>query len=149
MNEFEIVTVIQRPVDEVFAFVEKAENTPLYSPSVSEAHQTAEAPIGVGSTAVLVGKFLGRRFETTWEVFDYKLNERFASKTVSGPFDLEITNTFEPEGAGTKITGLYRGESRGFFKLAEPVIFRITKKQFEASAETMRELLEAEDQPGS
>ena len=99
---------------------------------------------GVGSTAVLSGHFLGRRFETTWETTDYKLNEKLDNKTISGPFYLEISATYEPGGGGTKVISRYRGESRGFFKLAEPLVFRITKKQFEASAETMKELLEAE-----
>jgi hypothetical protein len=145
MNEFEIVNVINRPLAEVFAYASAVENVPMYSPTVTEAHQTSPGPVGIGSTGIMTGHFLGRHFESTFETTDYKLNEHFAAKTVSGPFHLEITHNFDatPEG-GTRIVSHYRGESRGFFKLAEPIMFRVTKKQFEASADTMRELLEAE-----
>jgi hypothetical protein len=48
----------------------------------------------------------------------------------------------EPAGAGTQVTSLYRGESRGFFKLAEPLVVRLTRKHFETAAENLRTLLE-------
>jgi len=144
MNEFEIVNIVKRPVEEVFAFVEKAENISMYNPAVREARKTSEGPIGIGSTAVMTGRFLGRDFDTSWETVDYKLNERFEAKTVSGPFHLEILSTFEATtDGGTRITQHCKGDTRGFFKLAEPVVFRITRKQFEASAEALKELLEA------
>jgi uncharacterized protein YndB with AHSA1/START domain len=143
MNEFEIETTVDRPVAEVFAFVTDVAKLPLYNPSVTEARWTSAGEVGVGSTSVSTGQFLGRRYETGWEVTDYKANEMLASRTVSGPFHLEITQTFDRTDGGTRINSRYRGESRGFFKLAEPVVFRIAKKQFEAAAETLKELLEA------
>src|SRR5437588_9568279 len=104
MNEFDIVNVINRPVEEVFAFVEKVENVPTYNPAVREARQTSDGPIAIGAVAVMTGQFLGRGFETTWEIVDYKANERLATKTVSGPFHMELTTTFEPTGeGGTKV----------------------------------------------
>ena len=44
--------------------------------------------------------------------------------------------------AGTQVTSLYRGESRGFFKLAEPLVVRLTRKRFETAADNLRALLE-------
>ena len=104
---------------------------------------TGDAPIKVGSSVVYVGKFLGRTFESASECTEYKVNERFVSKTTSGPFHLEVENTLERVGPGTKLTTLYRGESRGFFKLAEPVMVHLTKRQFETATENMKALLEA------
>jgi hypothetical protein len=43
---------------------------------------------------------------------------------------------------GTRVTANYRGESRGFFKLAEPLVVRLTKKHFEAACENLRTLLD-------
>jgi hypothetical protein len=48
----------------------------------------------------------------------------------------------EPVAAGTQVTSFYRGESRGFFKLAEPLVVRLTKKHFETAADNLRALLE-------
>jgi hypothetical protein len=55
-----------------------------------------------------------------------------------------VETTLEPVDGGTRVTSVYRGESRGYFKLAEPVITRLTRKQFETAAENMKALLEAE-----
>jgi len=48
----------------------------------------------------------------------------------------------EPAGAGTKLTMHCRGESRGFFKVAEPLVVRLTKRQVEAAGENLKALLE-------
>jgi hypothetical protein len=48
----------------------------------------------------------------------------------------------EPVAAGTQVTSFYRGESRGFFKLAEPLVVRLTRKHFETAADNLRALLE-------
>jgi hypothetical protein len=145
VNEFDIVTVINRPAAEVFAFVADPTNIPLYNSNVTEARLESPEPLAIGSTMALAGHFLGRRYETTWEVTDLKENEVQALKTVSGPFYLELTTRYEEVDGGTRVSSHYRGESRGFFKLAEPVVIRVTKKQFESAAQILKELLEADE----
>ncbi len=144
MNEFDIVTVIDRPADQVFAFLVDVDRAADWNPQVTEARKTSDGPLGVGTTLLYVGKFLGRRFESVSECTVYTPNERFSTKTISGPFHLEIENTLSSVDGGTKLATIYRGESRGFFKLAEPVIVRLTKKQFETATENLKALLEAE-----
>ena len=100
-----------------------------------------------GATVVYAGSFLGRKYETQAICTDWTENKRFATKTISGPFYIEIDTTLEPVGTGTRVTSLYRGESRGFFKFAEPLVVRMTKKQFETPADAdgrRRPLLKAE-----
>jgi len=48
----------------------------------------------------------------------------------------------EPSGGGTTLTIHCRGESRGFFKLAEPLVVRLTKRQVETAAGNLKALLE-------
>jgi len=144
MNEFDVVTVINRPVDQVFAFLVDAGKTSDWTPGLTEARQTSDGPVGVGTTVLFIGKFLGRSFESLSEVTDYVPNEEFSSKTTSGPIHLEVDSTLQPVDGGTRLATVYRGESRGFFKLAEPVIVRLTRKHFETAAENLKALLEAE-----
>jgi hypothetical protein len=47
----------------------------------------------------------------------------------------------EPVAEGTRVTCTYRGESRGFFKLAEPLVVRLSKKHWETAADNLCELL--------
>jgi len=144
MNEFDVVTVINRPVDQVFAFLVDPGKTSDWTPGLTEARQTSDGPVGVGTTVLFIGKFLGRSFESLSEVTDYVPNEKFSSKTTSGPIHLEVDCTLQPVDGGTRLATVYRGESRGFFKLAEPVIVRLTRKHFETAAENLKALLEAE-----
>jgi uncharacterized protein YndB with AHSA1/START domain len=144
VNEFEIVTVINRPPEDVFGALQDFEKAPLWNPGVTEVRQTSAGPLGVGATIVYVGRFLGRSYESPSVYAEYVANERFASKTTSGPFHLEVENTLDPVEGGTRLTARYRGESRGFFKLAEPVVVRLTKKHFETASENLKALLEAD-----
>jgi hypothetical protein len=48
----------------------------------------------------------------------------------------------EPVDGGTKVTDHYRGETRGFFKVAEPIAVRLAKRQFENDSENLKTLLE-------
>jgi uncharacterized protein YndB with AHSA1/START domain len=143
MNEFEIVVVIDRPVADVFAALVDVERTPDWNPGVTEVRRSGDGPVEVGSTTVYVGKFLGRNFESPSTCTDYVAGEKFSSKSASGPFDLEVANHLESVDEGTKLTTVYRGESKGFFKLAEPVVVRLAKKQFETATENLKALLEA------
>jgi carbon monoxide dehydrogenase subunit G len=144
MNEFQITVVINRPVSKVFQAMDDFEKAPNWNPGVTEVRRVDEGPIKLGSTVVYIGKFLGRNFESHSQYVEYVPNERSATKTISGPFHLEIENTFEAVDGGTRLTSTFRGESRGFFKLAEPVVVRLTKRQFETATENLKELLEAD-----
>ena len=102
----------------------------------------AIAAFTVHGFSVAIGHFLGRRYESPSEYTEYIANKMWVDKTTSGPFQLELAATLDPVEAGTKITAHYRGESRGFFRLAEPLVVRLTKRQAEAAGENLKALLE-------
>jgi uncharacterized protein YndB with AHSA1/START domain len=143
MNEFEIETLIDRPVDVVFTALVDLGRTPDWNPGVSQVRRAEDGPVEVGSAVVYVGKFLGRSFESPSECTEFVAGQRFAAKSTSGPFYLEVENRLESTDNGTKVTSTYRGESRGFFKLAEPVVFRLAKNHFETAMENFKALVEA------
>jgi ribosome-associated toxin RatA of RatAB toxin-antitoxin module len=142
MDEFTIVTVIGRPVEEVFAVSEDVAKMPLWNPGMSEARITSDGPLQPGATLVFRGTFLGRAYETNAVCTACTENKQIATKSTAGPFYLETDTVLEPVDAGTRVTSTYRGESRGFFKLAEPLVIRLAKKHFEAAGENLRTLLE-------
>jgi uncharacterized protein YndB with AHSA1/START domain len=143
MNEFQIVRVIERTAEDVFASLVNFERIPDWNSSVVEVRWKHDEPLAVGSTITYVGKFLGRTFESDAQVTEIVPGARFSSKSVSGPFLLEVENNLETVEGGTRITSDFRGESRGFFKLAEPVMVRLSKNLFETSTDNLKALLEA------
>jgi carbon monoxide dehydrogenase subunit G len=144
MNEFEIVTTIDRPVEAVWAFLQDFTRIPEWNPQITEVRRPIDGPFAVGSTVVYVGKFLGRAFESPSQCTELIANQRRVNKSTGGPFQLEVEDTLQPVEGGTKLTSVYRGESHGFAKLAEPVVVRLAKKQFETAAENMKALLEVD-----
>jgi hypothetical protein len=117
--------------------------TPL-SERISESFRRQLEALPSPSRRLLVytGTFLGRRCESTVVCTDLAANKRFATRTTAGPFDLEVDITLEPSPGGTRVLNTCRGESRGFYKLAEPLVVRLTKKQTEAAYDNLRTLLE-------
>jgi hypothetical protein len=59
-----------------------------------------------------------------------------------GTVHLEVDQALEPAGAGTKLVIHCRADSRGFFRLAEPLVIRLTKRQAETAAGNLKTLLE-------
>jgi carbon monoxide dehydrogenase subunit G len=142
MNEFEVMTVINRPVEDVFAAVRDVAKSPLWTPGLLEVQRTSEDPLEVGGTMVYVGTFLGRRFESPVACTALVENKQMTTTTTGGPYFLEVDQQLEPDGAGTKLTVHCKGESRGFIKFAEPLVVRLTQRQFDTGNSNLKALLE-------
>jgi Polyketide cyclase / dehydrase and lipid transport len=122
-HEFSGSTTIDRPIDEVFAFLADGANDPKFSPRVAEIRRTTDGPIGVGtvfeSTVKDAGMTTRRRFELTEFEAPTKIRWSERSKNMVtvpvGGYDLErvgdtqtkvtIHNTFEGHGFGKLIVG--------------------------------------------
>lgn len=141
MIRVENSTVINRPVHEVFAYMTEPKNLPEWNSLLLEAR--AEGPVRQGTKIHTVAKFLGRKMESTSEVIEYETNKKFVAKTPS-PFPITNTTLLEAEGGGTKVIAVFEGEPGGFFKLGEPIVARIAKKQRQAQFDTLKEILEAQ-----
>ncbi len=142
MAKLEISTVINRPVEEVFAFLSNPENDPKWRSGI-EVKKTSEGPIGVGATYRTVVTALGRRIEGEIEFTEYEPNRRCATKTKSWPIPVESQWTFERVEGGTRVDVTLVAEPGGFFKLAEPLLVSILKRQFEADSANLKDLMEA------
>jgi uncharacterized membrane protein len=143
MARVEASVVINRPLEEVFAFASNPENDMQWESDVSDVEQTSEGPLSVGATYRGVIQFLGQRIEWTGEVTHYEPNERVHFKLAAGPLHLEETATFERIDSGTRVTVVYEGDAGGFFKLAEPVVVRMFQKQIEGNLANLKDVLEA------
>ncbi len=143
MARIEASVVINRPIEEVFAFVTDFEKAPQWMSELVEAKQTSEGPVGVGTTISAVASPLGRRIESTQEVVEYEPNAKYAIKSTSGPVASKDGYTFEAVAGGTKITRVAEAEMSGFFRLAEPLAGRMMRRQFETNFANLKDLLEA------
>ena len=141
-SEFSVV--INRPVEEVFAFANDLESDPQWMAAVSERKKTSEGPVGVGTTFHDTGTLLGRKVENNYEVTEYEPNAKLGIKTISGSIPIEATSTCEPVEGGTRFTMAGAADVAGIFKFAEPFVTRIMKRELEADLANLKDLLEAQ-----
>ena len=145
MIRLENSIVINKPVEEVFEYMANSENNPQWQSSAQEVVKTSDGPIGVGTTYSSVSQLLGKRLESVVEYTAYEPNKTVAGKVTSGPIPFQFETTFEPAAeGGTKVTSSGRGDAGGFFKLAEPLVARMLKRQTETNTANLKDLLEAQ-----
>ena len=143
MVKLETSNVINRPIEEVFALLSNAENDPKWQSGIIESKKTSDGPVGVGTTWRRVSQLIGRRIESESEITEYELNRKYTVKSKSGPFPFEGRTTFERVEGGTRINLKGEAEIGGFFKLAEPLVVGMVKRQFEGDNANLKDLMEA------
>jgi len=135
--------VVQRPIDEVFAYFTDPAMIPEWQASALEARLEGEGPMRAGSRVVETRKFLGRRMESRMEVLDYEPPRRFTVKVSSGPVPFQARTELTEEDGGTRVQSIIEGEPGGFFKLAEPIVARALRRELQGNLETLKDVLES------
>ena len=141
-------TRIDRPSEEVFAYIPNFENNPKWQSGMVAAKFTSEGPLRVGSTYSQQAKFLGRNIESTFEVLEYEPDRMVRAATTAGSFPITFTRVVEPIDGGTKVTAIIEGEARGFFKLAKSLMARMVQRSVDADYENLKRILEGEGMDG-
>ena len=142
MIRVEMSTIIERPVEEVFAYVGDQTNATAWQAGVVEVRRTSDGPIGVGTTHTLVRTFMRRRMEASNEYVAYEPNERITFKITSGSARMEASYFFEVVDDGTRLTSRIEMDASGFMSLAEPVIAAGLKREMKAAFRALKDLLE-------
>jgi ligand-binding SRPBCC domain-containing protein len=138
--------VINRPPEEVFDYVANRQNLREWSGLVQEVRGETQGPlVEEGVRFTTVAKFLGRSFETPFEVIVHDPPRRHTDRSTGGPFPQEYTHIFEEvEGGRTRLTEVTEGEPGSFFRLAGPLLEMAGRRRFRADLETLKDLMEAQ-----
>lgn len=143
MARFDVGNTIKRPVEDVFAVLSDFSSGSKWSSGVSEPpKKTSDGPIGVGTTWHSIGKAAGRKIESDFEYIEFEPNRKIVSTTTK-PFPITSTITTESVAGGTRVSQTIEAQPGGFFKLAEPLVVTITKRQFQSDLDNLRDLMEA------
>jgi carbon monoxide dehydrogenase subunit G len=145
MPRVEEEIVIDRPPEDVFAFVTDPENDREWVSTAVERQREKEGPIGVGSRIRAVDKFLGRRIESTLEVTEHEPNTRSAIR-LEGPISASGTYVLEPENGRTRfrwvldaeagLGGLYLG------RVTDPLVTFIFRRRIRSDLRRLKGALE-------
>ena len=114
---------IERPCAAVAGYAADPSNAPEWYANIGSVEWLTDPPVRLGSRMAFVARFLGRRLAYTYEIVDYAPGERLVMRTAQGPFPMETTYTWRPDGAGrTQMTLRNRGEPAGFSRLVGPFL---------------------------
>ncbi len=134
--------VINRPIEEVFAYVSDLTNGPEWQTGLIEVRKTTAAPLGVGAQFTFVRKFLGRKLEASNMFTVYSPNEIITFATTTGPMAVEASYRFKTEQEGSRITCKIEMKPEGFSRLAEPLIAASVRREMSAEFAYLKDLLE-------
>ena len=136
--------VINRPVEEVFAFVMDANKWPLWNEELVQVEQSSEGPVGVGTTYRGIADFMGRM---AWraQITEYQPREKVSQRMSVGPVQIEGSWLFEPVEGGTSFTMRTQGETGGLSAMLGPVIESALKRRLEANLAQLKAMIEEEE----
>src|SRR3990172_11232505 len=104
MPRLQASTTINRPIEEVFAYVTDLRNNMQWMTGVIAAQMDVDGPIMVGSTYTFNMKTMGMKLETKGVVTAYESPKTYAWKATSGPFPMSGSTSFESTDGGTRVT---------------------------------------------
>ena len=143
MTAITLSVTVDRPVEEVWAFLSDFGNTTRWSRGVLAARQTSAGPLGAGSTLQTVVKAFGRRRTADYLVTEYEPNHAFAFEVTSGPMTSRARYSVEPAGAGTRLTASGEAEVTGLYRLLAPLLVRTLERHRPDDLATLKRILEA------
>ncbi|MEU9994140.1 SRPBCC family protein [Streptomyces sp. NPDC048370] len=129
-GQFEATTDVDRPIEEVFAFLADGRNDPKFSPRVQKIERVPDTPTAVGtvfrSTVKDAGMTTSREFRITEFDAPHRIRWAETSKNIvmarEGGYDLSalpdgrtrvrIHNVLEGHGVGKLLVGLALGAAR-------------------------------------
>src|ERR671914_1714546 len=125
-GRFETTVVIDRPIEEVFAFLADGENDPKFSPRVLEIAKTTDGPPGVGTVFASTVKDAGVKTKREFRLTEFERPTRIRWTEISknlvtvpeGGYDLA------PDGSGTRLSFYNVLAGHGLGKLLAPMALR-------------------------
>jgi uncharacterized protein YndB with AHSA1/START domain len=144
-GRFETTVVIDRPIEEVFAFLADGENDPKFSPRVLEIAKTTDGPPGVGTVYASTVKDAGVKTRREIKLTEFEPPTRIRWSEVSknlvtapeGGYDLA------PEGTGTRVRFHNVLEGHGPGKLIAPLALRSARKNADEFGKAIKAAVEA------
>lgn len=142
MLSMEHTVTIDRPVEDVFAYVADTSNEGKWHTDVVDIEP--EQLLEMGSEFRMLIDFMGQS-EYRCEVTAYEPGERIEIKTIEGPRKPTLTHRFEQADGATAYTREMVMETEGLFKVLGPIMKAtgIADKRNAQFAENLKNLLES------
>jgi hypothetical protein len=144
-GRFGATVVIDRPIDEVFAFLADGENDPKFSSRVLEMAKQTDGPPGVGTVYASTVKDAGMKTKREFKLTEFEAPSKIRWAEISknlvtapeGGYDLA------PAGDGTSVAFFNVLEGHGPGALIAGLALRSARKGADAFAQAIKVAVEA------
>jgi uncharacterized protein YndB with AHSA1/START domain len=138
----ETSTQIDRPVEDVFAYVDDLGRLPEWIDILAQS-VASETPTRVGTRVDNRVHLLGRNFGNILEVVEHEPNQRLVLST-DRPFAVQATFAFEPVDGGTTFSVVLEAQpgASTFFRLGEPILTGVGRRRFKGHLRRLKRRLE-------
>ncbi len=143
MITLNLSTLVDRPMQDVFAFLSNPLNLPKWQSMVASIEQVTPGAVGVGSKYKVTAEMMGRKIDGVLEMTTFAPPDKIGFINNAGPMQVTITITLKPVGTGAKIALHAEGNPGGVFKIAEGILANQVKSQMEANLARLKSVLEA------
>jgi uncharacterized membrane protein len=135
---------IERPPEDVFAYLDQLERHTEWQDNLVEAKVQTEGPPGVGTRVAETRRVPGGPRPFTYEITEHDPPRRFAFRVVEGPVRPVGTVTVDPAGEGrSRVTLELAFEGHGLGKLLAPMARRNAAKTVPQDQVRLKQRLEA------
>ena len=134
--------LIERPVEDVFAYVTDVTNDPAWHTDVLEARKTTEGPPGVGTVWHAKFKPSMGISEGDMQVVSFEPNREQVMRGDVGPMHPTLTYLLEPVDAGTRFTRRVQISVSGWMKIMAPMMGLMLPKQNKGFLTNLKRVLE-------
>lgn len=144
MVDVHVETVINRPPDHVAAYAGNPDNAPEWYSNIKSVQWHTQPPMAVGSKLAFSARFLGRTLDYVYEIIELLPGQRLVMRTAQGPFPMQTTYAWTPEGqASTRMVLRNTGSPAGFSKIAGAVMAPMMRRAMRKDLRKLKELLES------
>jgi uncharacterized protein YndB with AHSA1/START domain len=142
MIQHEVSIHLDRPVEQVFAFLADTGKVSTWQSNLIKMEQLTEGPLRLGSRFREVRRLGRRESEIQAEITTFEPNKRFETKTTTKP-QVTVSYSFEAEDGGTRLNHKFVMLTSGLMRLLEPLIASSIKKESQSDFETLKRILES------
>jgi ribose 5-phosphate isomerase B len=135
---------VNRPPEAVFDYLTNPSSLPEWQTAKTSVEQLTDGAPGPGTRFRERTKGPGgKEFEQVVEFTEFDRPRRVNVHVVEGPYPVDGTWTFEPDGTGTHVAFVAEGTLRGAMRPLQPLVQRMVARQFAAYHRNLRRNLEA------
>src|SRR3954451_20408957 len=144
-GRFEGTAVVDRPIEEGFAFLADGTNDPKFSPRVLEIAKITDGPVGVGTVFKSTVKDAGMKTDREFEITEFERPTRLRWTERSKNQITVPTGGYAlaPDGAGPRVPIRNEFEGHGFGKVILPLALRSARKGADQFAQSIKSAVEA------